>query len=89
MTKTQKKLEQQLIQLLTNACEELKAQLPEFEYLTHYGQMSKLKHTLKVELFCTNTLSGKQLSQSLGVINDEIKPMGLTLKAHDLLMTVQ
>lgn len=88
MTKTEKKTEQLLIKQLTNACEELKLHIDSFEYLTHHGQLSKLKQTLKVEVFCTAACSGQQLKKALSVINTELKTLQLTLKPHDLIMTV-
>ena len=72
MTKTEKKTEQLLIKQLTTACEELKLHNDAFEYLTHHGQLNKLKQTLKVEVFCTTAFTGQQLKQALSIINHEI-----------------
>lgn len=88
MTKTEKKTEQLLIKQLTTACEELKLHNDAFEYLTHHGQLNKLKQTLKVEVFCTTAFTGQQLKQALSIINHEIKTLQLALKPHDLIMTV-
>ncbi len=48
MTKTDKKLDKQICQALTNACEMAKDQVPGFQWLTHRVNFKQFPDSLKV-----------------------------------------
>ncbi|CAH9049812.1 hypothetical protein PSECIP111951_00041 [Pseudoalteromonas holothuriae] len=88
MTKTEKRLEKQLTSLLTNACNTLKNELPQFCYLSHTASLKKLNTTLLVQLFCSQSLSATQLQTATQVLNTHLSALNCTLKATQLKITL-
>ncbi|CAM4197959.1 hypothetical protein [Pseudoalteromonas byunsanensis] len=84
MTKTEKRLEKELIKLLTLACENLKALSPHFCYLSHTGSMKKLSTTLNVQLYCSEPLTKSELNQALELLNNHLKALSCSLKASQI-----
>ncbi len=57
MKKTHKKIDNQLRQALTNACEEIKDNVEAFAWLTHQVNFDQFPQSLQVNCFFTNSSS--------------------------------
>ncbi|BBN83601.1 hypothetical protein PA25_35860 [Pseudoalteromonas sp. A25] len=88
MTKTEKRLEKQLIQLLTQACEELKDDLANFLYLSHSASLKNLTNTLVVELFCSQSLSHSELAKASTTLNFYLSKLNCAVKPASLKVTL-
>ncbi|OIQ48026.1 MAG: hypothetical protein BM565_03405 [Gammaproteobacteria bacterium MedPE] len=57
MKKTHKKIDNQLRQALTNACEEIKDNIEEFAWLTHQVNFEQFPQSLRVSCYFSNSSS--------------------------------
>ncbi|MBD1582866.1 hypothetical protein [Pseudoalteromonas sp. S16_S37] len=88
MTKTEKRLEKQLIELLTQACEQLKDDISHFLYLSHRASLKKLQQTLIVELFCSQTLTASELAIASSTLNVYLAKLSCTIKPSNIKVTL-
>ncbi|NOU49866.1 hypothetical protein HG263_04865 [Pseudoalteromonas sp. JBTF-M23] len=88
MTKTEKRLEKQLIELLTQACEQLKDEIPHFLYLSHTASLKKLQQTLVIELFCSHSLTASELAIASSTVNVYLAQLSCATKPSSLKVTL-
>jgi hypothetical protein len=86
MKKTIKKLDNQVVKALTKACEQLKEQYSDFEWLTHSADFSNFPGSLMVYCIFTTEAAWQNCKQEGGdavfakVIHGELLRVGVLLK---------
>ncbi len=86
MTKTDKKRDKQICQALTLACEAVKQQLPEFQWLTHDVNYRQFPESLKIRCFFESketlelALQHNKQQLIIAVIEKELAAIGIHFK---------
>jgi len=86
MKKTDKKLEQQICQALTRACETAKAEVQGFQWLTHLVNYNQFPNSLSIICFFSTKDDLKQAYQDdkdqfiISLIKSELEQINIRLK---------
>ncbi|MBQ4833356.1 hypothetical protein J8L70_08915 [Pseudoalteromonas sp. MMG010] len=93
MTKTQKLRDKQIRQALTRACDAIKLQHSEFDFLTHSVDLKNEMRTLKVSCFFTDTqalnCAQEQPQCITDVIIEQLSAIKLSIKPTQISFSVK